>query len=179
MANADATGETQDLPSESHLIDVLKDSIQEVFSMMMSSVEEATLHRDDRDSVQVRTADGQVETADMGIEAKIVFEGGLNGVVVIRCSDQGALNVAQMLLMTEGEDVLAQEEIDDALGECLNMIAGSLKTKALDPVDDFQLGLPEINASVTEQSDYRAGSLAYRLTDGFLAAEIWLTGEAG
>jgi len=166
--------EGSNLPSESELLETLRECVQEVFAMMMATIDEAVVHASDDTSVAVENASGEIETEATDVEAVVSFHGQIDGFVVLRCSALGAVDVARTLLMMEDGETLQLEEITDALGECVNMIAGSLKTKALDPVADFQLGLPTAGRGPKNDAEYRCGSLAYKLSEGLFAAELWL-----
>lgn len=153
------------LPTNQDLLEKLQESINEIFSMM------TTIH----EKSSAEDGSGPETDVSFDIEAIVRFHGKLEGYVVLRWSKEGAAELARGLLMAEPDEALEPEEIADAVGECANMVAGSLKTKALDPVDTFTLGLPEVSSPVTLKADYKGGSLVYDLTSGVMAAEIWLT----
>ena len=171
------SNEVSNLPSEDELLETLRECVQEVFAMMMATIDEAVVHSSDEKSVAENAA-GEIETEATDVEAVVSFHGQIDGFVVLRCTALGAVDVARTLLMMEDGETLQLEEITDALGECVNMIAGSLKTKALDPVADFQLGLPTAARVPKNEAEYRCGSLAYKLSEGLFAAELWLAPPA-
>ena len=152
------------LPTNQELIEKLKESILEIFSMMTSVHEKSA---DDGAG-----ENGQEQIFD--IEAIVRFHGRLEGYVVLRWSHEGAAEMARGLLMAEPDEELEHEEITDAIGECANMVAGSLKTKALDPIASFSLGIPEVFSPITLKAGHKGGALVYDLTSGVMAAEIWL-----
>jgi CheY-specific phosphatase CheX len=92
--------------------------------------------------------------------------------VVLRCSVDSADSIARGLLMMDDSEVLELAAVTDALGECANMLAGSLKTKALDPVGSFQLGLPDF--SDPGPGEEMEGALVYRVAQGVMSVEVWL-----
>jgi hypothetical protein len=173
LADRGAASGTRPFPGDGELVGVLKQSIQDVFSMMACSIEDAALRRDGPEAPAAGGSDDD-DPSPYDLEAVIGFHGRMDGYVVLRCSAQGARDVAHRLLMRDAGETLPLEEVLDALGECVNMVAGSLKTKALDPIDEFRLGLPEIHETPPATGDYRCGSLAYRLADGVIAAELWI-----
>ena len=120
-----------------------------------------------------RSEDEHAETSNVHVETGhgVDFTGELNGTVAVRCTAEGAMDLARGLLMPEEGETVALEEIEDALGECANLLAGALKTKALDPVGSFKLGLPY--KLDNWGNDGRA--VAYNLTKGAVSVEIRLS----
>ncbi len=143
--------------------------------MMVSTLQEATVRRQiGLDSIEIEGEDGAPQQLCMDIEATVEFQGTLVGAVVLRCTTEGAQDIARSFLMLEEGDPLEEDEMADALGECANMVAGTLKTKGLDPHGEFQLGIPQLKKNETPPVGRHRGVLAYRLTQGVIALEIWL-----
>lgn len=136
----------------------------EVFATMLSGVSKLSSN----DDLEGQTVDR------VSVEASIDFSGDQGGTVVLRCTADGALDITRGLLMLDDQEPIELEEIQDAVGECANMVGGSLKTQVLDPVGSFTLGLPKIETYAKGEEHQRCGSLVYELTDGHAVVEIWL-----
>ena len=150
------------------ILDQLKESVEEVFTTMLDTV--ATMVDHD--------ATPQDDAERIDIEAVVEFQGDPSGSVVLRATTEGATDIARKLLMMEEDETVDFEEIQDALGECANMVTGSLKTRALDPRGAFQLGTPTIDARVHVEHEHRTGRLVFLLAEGNVAVEIWLSEAA-
>lgn len=166
---------------EEELLGALQDAMQDVFTTMVFTICEAAVHRasdaDPRErqaGIEVESTDGEAVFAHFDIDAEVEFHGDLEGWVVLRCSAEGAMDIARGLLMLEEGEALDVAEAADAIGECANMVTGVVKTKMLDPRGEFTIGCPKINISEGGRSGVRAGTLAYRLSRGVVAVEIWL-----
>ena len=155
------------MPKEEELLERLKSSVEDVFQTLVISFREAA-SQGAENGIALEGDNGVLEHVDIEQQYGVDFTGALSGTVAVRCSADGAMDIARGLLMLEDGDTLEADEIADALGECANMLTGSLKTTALDPLGEFELGLPY---AVTDwQSDGRA--VAYRLTEGAVSIEI-------
>ena len=75
--------------------------------------------------------------------------------------------------MLEAQDPIELEEIQDAIGECANMLTGTLKTNVLDPSGAFTLGIPKVEAFTNREPVNCRGSLVYKLSEGHAEIEIW------
>ncbi len=168
MDNTDPNKDLSTALNDDVLLSTLKNCIEEVFSMMVEHYEYGKSTQDPR------TAAGEALTEPEDLEAIVGFSGRLGGSVILRCCEGGAVNIAQGLLMMDAGESLEKEEVCDALAECANMVAGAFKTKVLDPVANFSLGIPEIRVPEGECGDYRCGALEYALQSGKLTAEIWI-----
>jgi len=159
------------------LMKTLQSCVDEVFSMMVSSFKEAAVKSVEvvppRDETKIRfREDKATEAVDVDKQVSIGFEGDASGRVVLRCSVDSADSIARGLLMMDDSEVLELAAVTDALGECANMLAGSLKTKALDPVGSFHLGLPDF--SDPRPNGEMEGALVYRVAQGVMSVEVWL-----
>ncbi|MCP3994099.1 MAG: chemotaxis protein CheX [bacterium] len=110
----------------------------------------------------------------MHIEATVEFSGDCKGAVVLRCTADGAVDIARGLLMLADREPVELADIEDALGECANLMGGSLKTKVLDPVGEFSLGIPNTETQVSRDGQQYHGSLVYQLSEGHAVVEVWL-----
>lgn len=169
------------LPTDEALLNVLEQSVSEVFSMMVCSFEAAAVYRRDLSGDRVGESGGvhlvlqgrRDDSVHIDREAVVEFRGALEGRVVLRCSADGALDIARGMLMLQGDAMLAIEEVNDALKECANMLTGSLKTKPLDPPGDFKVSIPFINDAHRDPIGPSCGALVYRLQKGLVSLEIW------
>ncbi|MFT5051413.1 MAG: CheY-specific phosphatase CheX [Chlamydiales bacterium] len=152
------------------LVKALEEVTSEVFATMLSGVTKL---------IGSESSAAGDDSARVNIEATIEFDGDQTGTVVLRCTADGAIDITRGLLMLDDQDPIELDEVQDAIGECANMMAGSLKAKVLDPFGTFFLGLPQIEThAVVEDEQERCGSLVYELTDGHAVVEIWLKPEA-
>ena len=171
----DKSGSPSTMPDSVELLDLLKQAVQEVFTTMVFNFCEAVVRSGgDGPVVEVEGSDGGRERIAVDCEALVDFHGELDGSVVLRCSTEGAMDIARGLLMMDEGEALEMEEVADALGECANMVTGSLKTKGLDPHGEFLMGTPRVMDSPGERAGHHRGSLAYRLTQGLISVEIWI-----
>ena len=156
--------------NEADLLEVLKESADEVFLTMIGLVGVLVDESCDDDAVDIEKSEGE----RVEYEAVVSFSGQRSGAVILRAGVEGALDITRGLLMLGEEDAVEDEEIMDALGECANMLTGSLKCKALDPSGGFTLSTPSIGKSVVVDYDNHLGGLVYRLEKGCTSVEIWL-----
>jgi CheY-specific phosphatase CheX len=157
------------------LVEVLKESADEVFSTMLGMVGVLVEQHMTGDAGQP----GEIRGTDSGetrseFEAIVEFSGMRRGAVVLRAGHEGALDIARGLLMLGDEETVEVEEVMDALGECANMVSGSLKCKVLDPAGDFHLGTPRIGSHIVHDHDEHLGGLVYRLARGCTSVEVWM-----
>jgi len=161
------------VPDADGLLELLKESVQEVFTTMVFNFCEAAVRdSSDEGELVVENGSGETERVRVDTEAAVDFSGEINGAVVLRCTADGAMDIARGLLMMDAGDALEMEEVADALGECANMMAGSLKTKGLDPHGDFHISVPRVSGPESERDGTQRGSLAYRLEQGLISVEI-------
>ncbi|MSR63053.1 MAG: chemotaxis protein CheX [Planctomycetes bacterium] len=146
---------------------------------MVCSFKSATMKNLDvahpRDESAIRYQEDGSSPQSIAVHKQVVigFDGDAKGQVVLRCSLETADSITRGLLMMDESEVIELSAINDALGECANMLAGSLKTKALDPVGKFQLGLPDFSEP-KPQGDME-GALVYRVAEGVMSVEVWLS----
>jgi len=159
------------------LMKTLQTCVDEVFAMMVCSFKEAAMKSVEvvapRDEKKIRFRESEAtEAVDVAKQVSIDFSGDASGRVVLRCSVDSADSIARGLLMMDESEVLELAAVTDALGECANMLAGSLKTKALDPVGSFQLGLPDFSDPAPNGA--MEGALVYKVAQGVMSVEVWL-----
>lgn len=77
------------------------------------------------------------------VTALIGLAGEVAGYVSIHCTGKQAAAFTARLLGMEAEEVLSQDEVRDAVGELVNMIAGSVKT-GLSSHGKVEIALPTV-----------------------------------
>jgi len=80
---------------------------------------------------------------NQGIAAIVGYAGESDGSVIFTCSMDLAAKLAGLMLMEEEVDP-ESEDVDDAVGEIGNMIAGQLKNLVCEGGNEVQLSIPVI-----------------------------------
>jgi chemotaxis protein CheX len=117
----------------------IHDAVHGIFQSMLGI--EPSLHALER-------ADRPLKNA--GIAAIVGYAGEHEGTVVFICGRSVATQLAEAMLMEDGLDP-DSEEVDDAMGEIANMIAGQLKNLICKGGNEVQLSIPVI----LREGDYR------------------------
>lgn len=134
------------------LLDALRASVAQVLSAM----------------VDARCAEGVgAQVGELAIHALVEFQGAHAGTLSVACTGEGAEGLARGFLMLAPEDPLAPEEIEDAVKECANMVAGVLKTRAFGADGDARLSVPRLVDGPLPQ-----GALWWRVQEGGLAVGL-------
>ncbi len=155
-------------PRRSEIVGALKASVNDVFSSVMISFKEAV-----RTQAPGSATSPPSDAMELHSCTSIKIEGELEATVILRCDASGASDIAHDLLMLGPDETLAVDEIDDALGECANLIVGKVKTDLLDPIGTFRLGLPQKIDTTLPQPWKPAGHQLYRLKEGVISIELW------
>jgi len=159
--------------SQDTILEEMKASVEDVFTTMLDTVaeliERGQCHRSHPDHEE---PEGGLK---VDVEATVDFFGQPSGSVILRATAEGAVDIARKLLMMEDDESVDLEEVQDALGECANMVTGTLKTRALDPGGSFELSTPRIATRVVVEHEHPAGRLVFQLSQGAVAIEIWLS----
>lgn len=90
-----------------------------------------------------------------GVTAMLGFAGAPCGVFSVRCPWDAAVAIAARMLSSRPE-VLAADEVCDALGEVCNMVAGSMKARLQDAGAGCMMSIPTVVRGV----DYEVRCLA-------------------
>ena len=149
------------------LLEYLNEAVDELFSTMLSDMAELLKRHDAPDSPE--SCDDRVD-----IETTVEFRGDREGMILLRCTSHGANDITQSLLMMDEEEAVELDEVEDAIRECANMMAGQLKTRVLDPIGHFSLGLPRTETYINREERRYRGRLAYQLNAGKAFVEVWL-----
>lgn len=88
------------------------------------------------------------------VSALLGLSGSLKGMLCIHCPEHGAKAITSSLLGMEVEEL--NEDVNDAMGELANMVAGGLKTKLAPTGRSLELSIPTAVAG----SSYSVNSLA-------------------
>ena len=94
--------------------------------------------------VEETTADPEVEGTV--IEARLTFSGPKEGELVLACHEDLAATLAANLLGEDEGGAAVVGDDEDALGEMLNMIAGSLVVSLFGHETSCRLGLPRVRS---------------------------------
>jgi chemotaxis protein CheX len=113
----------------------LDSAVSEVFEMMLAT--------------SCRPLDGEVDTVDGRIVARIQFTGSLAGECLLYASKATAEQTAGALLgpVTGSDDPM----VDDAIGELCNMIAGGWKSRLGSPDSSCLISVPAVTRDKQEE----------------------------
>ena len=119
---------------------LLELSAQEVFSLMLGE--------------HLETSPEPVSTNDLDVTSMVGLAGSLCGLLTLRCSSKSAAHMAtKMLGVDPGK---AHSQMEDAVGEVCNMVAGNFKNKISGVADACKLSVP----TVITGSNYNLCTLA-------------------
>jgi len=156
--------------TDGELLEMLQESARSVFASLDVQVSEVARTSDSDDSA------GDAEARrEMDVQAVIPFDGSLAGVVVLRCSRGGAKDIARSMLMLADCTSLGIEDVQDAVGECANMVCGRLKQQ-VEP--ELFISPPEVGIGLLEKRGRLLTSCVYELSRGPAGVEIWLDSAA-
>ncbi|AQT69983.1 Chemotaxis protein CheC, inhibitor of MCP methylation [Anaerohalosphaera lusitana] len=74
----------------------------------------------------------------------ITFMGALQGAVVVQCDLDTARMVSRSMLMMGAEDEISDEEVEDALGEVVNLVLGGFKSRIANDLGEIQISVPMV-----------------------------------
>lgn len=74
----------------------------------------------------------------------ITFQKSLEGCLGICCGMKCSEAIASNMLGLEPGEEIAEEDICDAIGEVVNMVMGSVKTRLLEVVEDIHVSIPSV-----------------------------------
>ncbi|HUR29581.1 MAG TPA: chemotaxis protein CheX [Planctomycetota bacterium] len=155
----------------------LRSSVDEVFATMLSTLGVHTKHGDPC-LPEPPLENGAEGLEAITVEARVDIQGPLQGWISLSCTARAADSIARGMLVVGANDVLAKGEVEDALKECANMIAGLLKSDLLDARGAYTIGLPSLSTRKVARPRPQ-GALAYRLCAGTFQAELWLDRRPG
>lgn len=79
-----------------------------------------------------------------GIIGTITFKGSLEGCLSFTASMECAETIARNMLAIDGESPLSREETCDAIGEVVNMVMGSVKSRLQETYHDIEVSIPSV-----------------------------------
>ncbi len=119
------------LPDPLTIRQYLSETVSSVFATMMgleTSLEET----------------GQFNPPDAEVTATVSFTGEINGVVCLTFQEKYAQLLTSQILCMPVEEISGHEEVNDAIGEIANMVAGNFKSKLISAKTPAVLSLPSI-----------------------------------
>ncbi|MGA1868774.1 MAG: chemotaxis protein CheX [bacterium] len=108
----------------------------------------------------------------------ISFVGDLSGSVIFSLNNNAAMKVASSMLGEEITEI--NEEVEDAVGEITNMVAGGFKTRISNYGIDFNISIPTViqgqNYTISHfpKSDYEYNWLPFSFDDKECRIELCL-----
>ena len=116
------------------------------------------------DSRKIPHAD--IEPSQPGLSAIVGFGGKLSGYLAIHLSPMSACTLASSLLGMTFDEI--DDIVTDAMGEMVNMLAGSLKKYAFRHEDLFKISIPSvvIGSSYSTHAPQNAECLSMRFQAG-------------
>jgi flagellar motor switch protein FliN len=121
----------------------LTETVVQIFDMMLSM------------ALEVADEGSDSSMQETPVVASVSFAGDLMGIVSIYVSEAFAREIAAAMMGIEAEEIEADEEINDVLGELSNIIGGNLKT-AFSAAGFFSELSPP---SITRGSDFKIEAL--------------------
>jgi len=113
------------------LNDVLIESAKEVFETMVFM-----------DLAEATELDQDIE--GWTLLGSITFKGSIEGCLAICCSTHCAQAIAINMLGMDTTAELTKEDTCDAIGEIANMVMGSVKSRLLEKVGNFEVSIPSV-----------------------------------
>lgn len=157
--------------SPDELIEVLKECVREVFISVIFSFESGQGRGSELEHVPAALP---ADSASLDYGVEVSFHGLVQGAVLLRAARSAAESIARSMLALEPDEELLEDELRDALGECVNLVAGGLKSRALDPLGTFGLGTPEAFVPAGQQrTNAPTRTQIYKLSRSQFSMEIW------
>jgi chemotaxis protein CheX len=88
--------------------------------------------------------DAMPDGEDLTMLGSITFKGRLEGCLGIRCRWDCARTIATNMLGTDPSGDLAENDINDAIGEVANMVMGALKSRVQDDIGSMEVSIPSV-----------------------------------
>ncbi len=148
------------------------DSTSEVFTSMLG-VELGSSQVENLDSTEVKP----------DVSSVLGLGGDIKGMVEIHCPGQVAQKITGLLLGMDIDEL--NEDVEDAIGEIANMVAGNLKTSFAETDIDVQLAIPITVAGkyyrTSGLSEAERMSVVFDLDDGgkFLVELKYVLSDSG
>jgi chemotaxis protein CheX len=101
---------------------------------------------------------------------RVEFSGKATGVVHIRLTPPSALRLAAAIIGAKPEELTNPDEINDVIGELVNIVAGNLKSNLCDAGITCKITAPQVSRTSDFQKITVPGGVSERL--GFSAADL-------
>lgn len=92
------------------------------------------------------------------IIGSISFKGPLEGALTVKCDAKSAEKVAKSMMMLEEEDPIELEEIEDAIGEVVNLVLGGVKARIMDHIGEIDISVPTVITGTKLEPRVRQGA---------------------
>jgi hypothetical protein len=116
-----------------------------------------------------------------GLAAKIAFTGPCEGFVILRISAHLLPVLAANMLGLDEDDEIERSQQEDALGELLTVLCGTLLPEVAGPEAVFDLNTPEIIDETPEEATAEWGDPAGRahvvVDDGYAEFTLFVRGD--
>lgn len=109
------------------------------------------------------------------LACRVDIRGTWEGTVRLLFTRASAELLARSMLRLGAREPLSEEALVDALGECVNLVAGRFKHLALDGVPGARSSLPWVERAGAARAGAVRCSRAWRFEGGALAAELSVT----
>ncbi len=96
--------------------------------------------------------------ATESIIGSITFKGPLEGALTVKCDAKSAEMVAKSMMMMEAEDEIEIEEVEDAIGEVVNLLLGGVKARIMDNVGEIDISVPTVITGTKLEPRVRQGA---------------------
>ncbi len=120
------------IPDHDHLVKIVRDSTNEVFSTMLG--------------IELEQCDAYMDTASPpagdGIHSFVGLAGSWVGTGSVSCTSSFACKISSLFLMAEYTSV--NEDVLDAIAEITNMIIGNVKTLLEEDLGPMGLSIPTV-----------------------------------
>jgi len=128
---SDPFEEVESMPV-TNLDEIIVDSVHEVFDTLIFILPE-----------EQATQESDQSEFSGEVIASIQIAGDINGIVALVCSQSIAAQLTRNML-GDDEPTEDKSEIADCAGEIVNMIAGNIKTRCIEPGVTFTLSIPTV-----------------------------------
>ncbi len=81
---------------------------------------------------------------DVSLLGSITFKGSIEGCLGIRCGMACARTIAANMLGTDPSGDMAENDINDAIGEVTNMVMGAIKSRVQDEIGNMEVSIPSV-----------------------------------
>jgi CheY-specific phosphatase CheX len=115
-------------------------------------------------------ADSLTQFSGEHVRGEVEFSGKGTGVVQVRLAPADAQRVASSVIGVRFEDLTSPAEIDDVIGELVNMIGGNLKSNLCDAGISTKLSAPRVSRTTDFRRQTVSGGVSERL--GFASATL-------